>query len=178
MKKYILTQFGNPVLRKEAKRLLLDTVHTSAFRQLVKDMFFTMHKEQGIGLAAPQIGKSLRLAVLGVRPTKFRPTLHPVAPAVMVNPKILHASREVEDDWEGCLSFPDGRGVVPRSTSIAVEYWDENGEHVQKTVTGFAARVFQHEIDHLHGILYVDRMRNMRTLCTLAEYEKRVLRFR
>lgn len=134
-----------------------------------------MHKVRGIGLAAPQINRSLKLAVLGLRPTKFHPDLERVEPTVLINPKILRYSKKRSYDWEGCLSFPDARGLVPRHDEIDVEYTDRAGKKVRQKVTGYAARVFQHEIDHLYGTVYVDRMDDMTTLMTLKEFEKRVL---
>lgn len=169
------TYFGNPILRKEAKNLSHQRIQSKEIRELVRAMFYTMHRVKGIGLAAPQINQSIKLAVLGLRPTKFHPDLDRVDPTVIINPKILRYGKTYDEDWEGCLSFPDARGLVRRPTSIVVEYFNEYGKKITTVVDGYAARVFQHEIDHLLGTVYVDRMDDMTTLMTLAEFEKRVL---
>ena len=160
------TQFGNPILRARATPVPLAFLKTAAFRTLVKQMFHTMHRAHGVGLAAPQVGKSIRLAVIrggGVR-------------RVIVNPKILSKSPQKALDWEGCLSFPDGRGKVPRARTVKVRFTDVHGRVRTETHRGYAARIFQHEIDHLDGKVYVDRMTDMRTLMTHKEFVKRVVR--
>ncbi len=169
------TYFGNPILRKEAKNLSRSRIVSKEIQELIRAMFYTMHRVRGIGLAAPQINYSIKLTVLGLRPTKFHPDLKRVDPAVIINPTILHYGKKSSYDWEGCLSFPDARGLVPRPTSVDVQYTDECGKVVRRTITGYAARVFQHEIDHLYGTLYIDRMEDMRTPMTLEEFERRVL---
>lgn len=159
------TQFGNPILRTKAKAVSAAFLKTQTFKTLISQMFYTMRQAHGVGLAAPQIGKPLRLAVIKVSPDLRR---------VIVNPRITWHSKAKSLDWEGCLSFSDGRGQVPRWTAIEVRYMDENGKRVVEKHRDFAARVFQHEIDHLNGIVYVDRMPNMKTLMTRKEFLKRV----
>lgn len=166
------TQFGNPILRKKAMRVSVADLKKRSFHKLVEQMFYTMKKANGVGLAAPQIGKPLQLAVLHVHATKFRPDLEEREKTVLINPKILRYGTTGEYDWEGCLSFPDVRGVVPRATKLDVEYTNLDGKKVRETINGFTARVFQHEIDHLHGIVYVDRMENMLSLSMLKEFQK------
>ena len=162
------TQFGNPILRTPAKAVPVASVKTASFKTLVKSMFYTMHRTHGVGLAAPQIGRPLQLAVIGARTISLR--------RVIVNPRITWHSKNTLPDWEGCLSFPDARGQVPRWAAIRIKYMDEVGKWVEEKHTGFAARIFQHEIDHLNGTLYVDRMPDMRTLMSHKEFIKRVVR--
>lgn len=162
------TEFGNPILRAKAKTVPAAFLKTAAFKNLIKQMFHTMYRVQGVGLAAPQINKGIRLAVIGIKPIRFN--------RVLVNPKITWHSKSKNMDWEGCLSFTDGRGEVPRWSAIKVEYTNEKGERIKEKHTGFIARVFQHEIDHLNGLVYVDRMVNMKTLMTHKEFIKRVVR--
>ena len=100
----------------------------------------------------------------------------PLAPTVIINPVIVSHSKEQVVDWEGCLSFPNARGLVPRYKEIAVAYFDRHGKKQTAHVQGFQARVFQHEIDHLNGTVYVDRMKDMKSLMTLGEFKKRVLK--
>lgn len=168
MKTLPRTQFGNPVLRAKSKTVPAAYLKTAAFKHLVKQMFYTMRNAKGVGLAAPQVNKSLRLAVIGVPALRFR--------RVLVNPKITWHSKSKILDWEGCLSFVDGRGEVPRWSAVKVEYTNEKGERVKEAYVGYLARVFQHEIDHLNGFVYVDRMTDMRTLMTYKEFIKRIVK--
>lgn len=160
------THFGNPILRKRAKSVPRSLVGTIALENLIETMFFTMYHAQGIGLAAPQIGESLQLAVIGIEGEEI----------VIMNPKILAYGTKKDNIWEGCLSLPGVRGVVPRPTSIVAQYMDEQGETIKWKVEGFLARVFQHEIDHLNGTVYVDRMEDMKTLFAEDEYMERVVK--
>ncbi len=170
-----MTEFGNPILRMRAQKVPQKLFGTPFLRALVKEMFKAMHKAVGVGLAAPQVGYSLQLAVIEVRKTKLRPHVVPFPPTVVINPVIVEKSTKVLTDWEGCLSLLAVRGIVPRSKSITVVFFDEFGKKKKLKLTGFQARVFAHEIDHLKGKLYVDRMRSMETLMTLGEFNTRVL---
>ncbi|OGY98843.1 MAG: peptide deformylase [Candidatus Liptonbacteria bacterium RIFCSPHIGHO2_01_FULL_57_28] len=174
MKTLKRTQFGNPILRAKAKSVPAAYLKTAAFRNLVKRMFFTMRRVHGVGLAAPQIGKSLRLAVIGI-PIR-RSGANRYFRRVLVNPKVTWHSKAKNLDFEGCLSFTDGRGEVPRWNVIKVEYTNGAGKGVREKHTGFIARVFQHEIDHLNGLVYVDRMTDMRTLMTHKEFMGRIVK--
>ncbi len=170
------TQFGNPILRQHSKKVSLSSLKTSSFKKLIKQMIFTMRRSGGVGLAAPQIGKSLQIVVMETRPSKTRPKLKKKGPIVIINPKIVKYSKNKEKDWEGCLSLQGVRGHVPRAKEITVEYLDVKGENVREVVRGFWARIFQHEIDHLNGNVYVDRMEDMTTLMTFTEFKKRILK--
>ncbi len=149
-------------------------LRTRTFTALVRKMFSTMHAANGVGLAAPQVGRDMSFAVIEARKTKLRPDAAPLAKTVIVNPRIISHSRKMEYDWEGCLSLESVRGLVPRYKEITVECEDASGKKILRKLKGYHARVFQHEIDHLNGILYVDRMDDMRTLVTQKELEKRV----
>jgi peptide deformylase len=170
------TQFGNPILRQKAKKVSSAFLKTAGFKKLVPQMFYTMKRANGVGLAAPQIGLSLQLAVIQVQPTRLRPNLEDLGKIVIINPRIVGRAKEQVDDWEGCLSFPGVRGKTPRHKSITVEYLDEKGKKVVRKLAGFLARVFQHEIDHLNGTVYVDRMKDMKTLMILPEFKERILK--
>jgi peptide deformylase len=170
------TYFGNPILRMKAKRVASQKIGTPAFEHLIQAMFFTMRRVGGVGLAAPQIGKSIQLAVIEIEPTSLRPRIGAMGPTVIINPVIVSHSKKRVYDWEGCLSFTDARGLVPRYAEIVVTYLDRAGEKRKVRLKGFQARVFQHEIDHLNGAVYVDRMTDMKSLMTVAEFRKRVLR--
>lgn len=170
------TEFGNPILRKKAKPVPAPYLKSKTFKALVKSMIYTMRRVGGVGLAAPQIGVPLRLAVMELHPTGTRPTLKKKGPLVIVNPKITKYSKEKSADWEGCLSFKNARGKVMRPKSITVTYFDEKGKKHAEVATGLWARIFQHEIDHLNGTVYVDRMSGMQTLMTVPEFRKRMLK--
>lgn len=176
MKTLLRTQFGNPILRQKAKKVSVAFLKSTKFEKLIAQMFRTMKQSNGVGLAAPQIGISMQLAVIQVQPTKLRPNLESLPKTVIINPKILSHSTQQTTDWEGCLSFEDVRGKATRYNKIKVEYTDEKGKKVTRDLSGFLARVFQHEIDHLNGLVYVDRMKDMKTLMVLDEFKKRILK--
>ncbi len=154
-------RMGHPVLREKAR--VVDKVGTPELRALVADMKETMAAKNGAGLAAPQIGVSQRVVIFGVDHNPRYPDAEPVPFTVLVNPKIVMLTRDVESDWEGCLSVPGMRGVVPRYTKLRYTGTDEEGNPIDRVAEGFHARVVQHECDHLDGILYPQRMTDMST---------------
>jgi peptide deformylase len=133
---------------------------TPAMRELIADMFDTMHAADGAGLAAPQIGVNLQLVIFGFKQNQRYPDAPPVPETVLINPVLTPLSQETAEDWEGCLSVPGLRGVVPRWTQLRYEGLDEHGAPIRRDVDGFHARVVQHECDHLAGILYPMRVRD------------------
>ena len=133
---------------------------TPAMRELIADMFDTMHAADGAGLAAPQIGVNLQLVIFGFKQNQRYPDAPPVPETVLINPVLTPLSQETAEDWEGCLSVPGLRGVVPRWTQLRYEGLDEHGAPIRREVDGFHARVVQHECDHLAGILYPMRVRD------------------
>ncbi len=169
------TQFGNPILRTKAKIIPLKFLKTSKGKTLIKRMIYTMRRTNGVGLAAPQIGKALQLAVMETRPTPTRPKLNHKGPIVIVNPKITKYSGKKTNDWEGCLSLNGVRGKVPRPKEITARYYNEKGERFIEKISGLWARIFQHEIDHLSGITYIDRIEDTKTIMSLSEFKKRVV---
>jgi peptide deformylase len=160
-------RMGHPVLRQRAKPV--DAFGTPELKQLVQDMIETMESKNGAGLAAPQIGVSQRIVIFGVEHNPRYPDAEPVPFTVLVNPKIVMLSREVEEDWEGCLSVPGMRGVVPRYTKLRYSGFDADGNPIEREATGFHARVVQHECDHLDGILYPQRMTDLSKLGFIEE---------
>ena len=154
------------VLRMGDGRLLQRAEPVSHFdtpelHALLDDMRDTMHALNGAGLAAPQIGVGLRVVIFGVQKNSRYPDAEEVPETVLINPLITPLGKEMEEDWEGCLSVPGLRGLVPRFAQIRYQGRDENGVLIDSTVSGFHARVVQHECDHLDGILYPMRMRDM-----------------
>ena len=160
-------RMGHPVLREKAKPV--DNVGTPELRALVADMKETMAARSGAGLAAPQIGVGQRVVIFGVDKNPRYPDAEEVPFTVLVNPKIVMLTREVESDWEGCLSVPGMRGVVPRYTKLRYSGTDEEGNPIEREAEGFHARVVQHECDHLDGILYPQRMTDMSTFGFIKE---------
>jgi peptide deformylase len=137
---------------------------TPALRELIDDMFETMAAARGAGLAAPQIGEDLQLVIFGVDHTERYPDAPPVPMTVLINPTITPLSDEMEEGWEGCLSVPGLRGVVPRHARIRYRGFDAEGRLIEREAEGFHARVVQHECDHLIGRLYPTRMRDLTKL--------------
>ena len=154
-------RMGHPVLRERAKPV--ENVGTPEFRALIADMKETMAAKNGAGLAAPQIGVGSRVVIFGVEKNPRYPDAEEVPFTVLVNPKITLLTKDVESDWEGCLSVPGMRGMVPRYTKLRYTGTDEEGNPIDRVAEGFHARVVQHECDHLDGILYPQRMIDMRT---------------
>ena len=150
---------GDPVLRTVADPV---TDFGPELAKLVADMTETMEDVDGAGLAAPQVHVSRRIVIYGVHHNPRYPDAEDVPLTVLVNPKITPATREIEEDWEGCLSVPDMRGRVPRYTRVNVEAYGRDGGRLRFAADGFHARVVQHECDHLDGILYPQRIRDMR----------------
>jgi peptide deformylase len=155
------------ILRMGDARLLREAEPVTEFGTadllaLLEDMRDTMRANDGVGLAAPQIGVNLRVVVFEVESNPRYPDAEPVPQTVLINPVLTALGEETEEDWEGCLSIPGMRGKVPRYTNIRYQGRDEFGKVIDRTVTGFHARVVQHECDHLDGILYPMRIRDLR----------------
>jgi peptide deformylase len=155
-------RMGHPVLREKATPV--QAFGTPELLALVQDMKDTMAAKNGAGLAAPQIGVGERVVIFGVDRNPRYPDAEEVPFTVLVNPKIVLLTREVEEGWEGCLSVPGMRGLVPRYTRLKYSGFDEQGNPVEREAEGFHARVVQHECDHLDGILYPQRMTDLSKL--------------
>ncbi|MEO1004738.1 MAG: peptide deformylase [Cyanobacteria bacterium J06638_38] len=165
-----IAQIGEPILREQA--LSVDNVAQPEISQLIETLINQAISSQGVGIAAPQIFHSSRLFIIASHPSDRYPQAPTMSPTAMINPRILSCGEEVIKDWEGCLSVPDTRGLVPRYRSIEVEYTTPQGEIVQEILTDFVARIFQHELDHLDGILFIDRVSEPADLYTEAEYRQ------
>jgi peptide deformylase len=163
-----VARMGHPVLRRTARSISPGDLKDPMMQRLINDMIDTMHEYHGVGLAAPQIHEDLRLfvALLDDDPGADSDAV------VMVNPEIVQLSEERAEGWEGCLSIPDIRGMVPRYTDIVVRALDRTGKKVELNLKGFPARVAQHETDHLDGVLFFDRMTSMQSLTFLDEYSR------
>jgi peptide deformylase len=153
---------GDPVLRQRGSEVAEVTDET---RKLIADMFETMYAEEGVGLAAPQIGESVRVIVVDARDEG-------VAPFALVNPTIVQSSDETDRAEEGCLSIPGLREVVERATSVSVEGLDANGNPIRVDANDLVARILQHEIDHIDGIMFIDRVSPLKRKMLLKKWQK------
>ena len=154
-------RMGDPVLLQVAKPV--ERFDTPELHALLQDMKDTMAALNGAGIAAPQIGTSLQVVIFGVGKNPRYPQAEEVPYTELINPVLEPVGDEMEDGWEGCLSVPGMRGLVPRYTKLRYRGFDPKGEPIDRTVDGFHARVVQHEVDHLLGILYPMRIRDLRT---------------
>jgi len=154
-----IVKMGDPRLLRVARPVA--DIHDPALKAIIADMYETMHTANGVGLAAPQIGVDLRLMIFGFNANPRYPEAEPVPVTTLINPWIEVLTDETEEDWEGCLSVPGLRGMVPRATHIRYGGLLEDGTELVREAEGFHARVFQHEFDHLNGILYPQRIRDM-----------------
>jgi peptide deformylase len=156
------------VLRERAKAVEKSELRNPLVQKLIDDMIETMHEYHGVGLAGPQVHEGLRIfvALLDEEPGADSDAV------VIVNPEIVPNAQTREEGWEGCLSIPDIRGMVPRFTDITVRALDRDGRAMELQLKGFPARVAQHETDHLDGILFFDRMTSMQSLTYLEEYSR------
>ena len=163
-------RLGDPVLRTPAPAVAADRLGSGGLVQFVAELFATMRDAEGVGLAAPQVGESAQVFVYEIPGDDEQPAVS----RAVVNPAVEPLGGELVEDWEGCLSIPDLRGLVPRHPAVRVRGTDEHGERLDFVATGFEARVIQHEYDHLNGVVYLDRMRDLQSLgfgAELAELE-------
>ncbi|MBL1259546.1 MAG: peptide deformylase [Thiotrichaceae bacterium] len=167
-----VVRMGDPVLLSAAEPVV--KFNTRALSRLVNNLLDTMAKHDGAGLAAPQIGVGLQVVVFGLAANPRYPEEESIPMTVLVNPRIEPLSDQVEDGWEGCLSVPGLRGLVSRYTYIRYSGFDQFGGKIEREVRGFHARVVQHECDHLDGVLYPQRMTNMRAFGFEDELERAV----
>src|SRR5215831_11090859 len=170
-----VARMGHPVLRERARAIDKSDLRNPLLQKLIDDMIETMHEYHGVGLAAPQIHEGLRLFVAALAAGDSGSpggTEGPAEAVVLINPEITPVGSDIIEDWEGCLSIPDVRGRVPRAREIKVRAYDRLGERVEIRAHDFPARVIQHETDHLDGVLFLDRMKNLETLTFLDEYSR------
>ncbi len=165
-----VSRMGHPVLREKARALDRGEIRNPVVQKLIDDMIETMVEYHGVGLAAPQVHEGVRLFVASLDAgDEGDESQEPIA---LINPEITPVGADLVDDWEGCLSIPDIRGMVPRAREIKVRAFDRKGERIELRASNFPARVIQHETDHLDGILFLDRMKRFETLTFLDEYAR------
>lgn len=165
-----IAQLGHPVLRKKAKPI--KNFKDQKVQQLIDDLISTVADVDGVGIAAPQVYQSLRIFIMASKPNARYPHAPHMKPLALINPKILSFSGKKNKDWEGCLSIPGIRALVPRDSLIKVEYTDRKGKVIKKSFKDFLARIFQHELDHLDGIVFLDRLESPKDIVTEKEYQR------
>lgn len=163
-----VARMGHPVLRQRGRPLEKTDLRNPLIQKLIDDMIETMHEYNGVGLAAPQVHASLRLFVALLEEDPDGKT----AATVIINPEIVPNANTREEGWEGCLSIPDIRGMVPRFTDVTVKAIDRDGGDLELLLKNFPARVAQHETDHLDGVLFFDRMTSTQSLTFLDEFSR------
>jgi peptide deformylase len=169
-----VAKLGNPVLRQIAKNVNLKELADpqGALQKFIDDMIDTMRQEDGVGLAAPQVNRSIQVVVLEYDDNERYPDETPIPVTALINPVLSDFSEETALGWESCLSLIDFKGLVPRSTSVRLKAYDRQGNKIEKRATGFEAVVLQHEIDHLNGKVFLDRMKDLTQLSYQAEFEE------
>jgi peptide deformylase len=165
-----ILEIGNPLLRQRSSAIT--NIVDPQIDDLIDDLIATAEVANGVGIAAPQVAASVRLFIVASRPSPRYPYAPKMEPTAMIDPEIVDRSGELVSGWEGCLSVPGLRGLVWRDREIEVKYLTKHGELVHQELTGFVARIFQHELDHLDGILFPDRVSTPTDLITEAEYLK------
>jgi len=170
-----IVRLGHPALRTRAKPVAVEDAVAPATQALIDDMVETMREAHGVGLAAPQVGVGLQLFVYeAVSEAASDPGSREETAGlrVVLNPMITPQPGEMVQDWEGCLSIPDLRGLVPRHPAVRIRGLDREGKPVDYLEKGFAARIVQHEFDHLNGVVFLDRMRDFKSLAFYQEWEE------
>ncbi len=165
-----IAQLGNPVLRLQAEAVT--DVHDIEILQIIEAMQSTLAAAPGVGIAAPQISYSKQIIIIASRPTPRYPSAPLMEPTVMINPGFEALSELQEKGWEGCLSIPGIRALVPRYQDIMIHYIDQQGELMETKLSGFVARIFQHEFDHLLGKTYLDRVDDNSDIYAESEFIK------
>lgn len=163
---------GNPLLRERSREVGRDELASPEIQQLIDDLIDTMHAANGAGIAAPQVGELVRIATIEVRDNPRYPYKPRIPLTVVINPIIEALDDEVVEINEGCLSVPNMRGNVMRHVNVRVRWWDRDGAEHDEVRRGLTAGTFQHECDHLDGLLFLDRVHDTRSLTTWEQFER------
>jgi peptide deformylase len=167
-----IAELGHEVLRIKSDEV--DNIKSMEVKKLIDDMIATVNDAQGVGIAAPQVYHSKRIFIIKSSPNSRYPYAPEIGPVAIINPRIITYSEEKVTDWEGCLSIPGIRALVPRFKSIEAEYYTRDGKYHKQEFTDFVARIFQHELDHLNGIVFLDRIESSKDIVTEKEFQKLV----
>lgn len=167
-----IAHLGHPVLRTRAREISREELLSASTQSFIDDLIETMRDADGAGLAAIQVYEPVRICVIEVRNNPRYPYKPNIPLTVLVNPVLEPVDDETFDNFEGCLSVPNFRGVVTRNIHVRVKAWDRHGNDIDSVVHGLTACTYQHEVDHLDGRLFVDRVKDTSTLCTWTEFER------
>lgn len=167
-----IATIGHPVLREKARGLTREELATPDVQSLIDDLIETMREAQGAGLAATQVHETVRICVMEVGDNPRYPYKPKIPLTILVNPHLVPIGEERFSNYEGCLSVPDLRGVVERPVELRLRAWDREGRDIDRVVKGLTAGTVQHEVDHLDGRLFLDRVEDPRTLCTWAHFRR------
>ena len=165
-----IAELGNPILRVRSSDI--KDIHDPEIESFIDDLIATGINANGVGIAAPQVSVPKRIFIISSRPNIRYPNAPEMEPTAVINPEIISYSDETVKDWEGCLSIPGIRGLVPRHRSVYVKYLLRDGTKVEREFSDFIARIFQHEFDHLNGVLFLDRLESNTDIITDREYMK------
>jgi peptide deformylase len=167
-----IATIGHPVLRERSRELTREELARPETQRFIDDLIETMRDANGAGLAAPQVYEPIRVVAVEVKKNPRYPYKPDIPLTVLVNPVLEPLTDETFDNYEGCLSVPNLRGVVARFTQVRLRAWDREGREVEQVVKGLSAGTFQHECDHLDGLIFVDRVKDTRTLTTWTDFER------
>lgn len=167
-----IAQIGHPILRQRAREVTREELASPATQRFIDDLVATMRDANGAGLAAIQVHEPIRIVAVEVENNPRYPYKPRIPLTVVVNPVIEPLTQETFENYEGCLSVPNLRGVVDRYAEIRLTGWDREGAPIDRVYRGLSAGTFQHEADHLDGMIFVDRVKDPRTLCTWAEFDR------
>lgn len=165
-----IAQLGEPVLRLSAKEV--DFTKDGGLYEIIEKMKSQLKGTNGLGIAAPQVFESIRVVVIASHPSERYPFAPKMQAVVMINPSFTICSTKTTKDWEGCLSIPGIRAMVPRYENIIIKYTDPQGGQQELVADGFIARIFQHEYDHLNGMVYLDRVEDNKDIISESEFQK------
>lgn len=167
-----IAQIGHPVLRQKARLVTREELLTPGFQSFIDNLIETMRDAQGAGLAANQVHEPVQVCVLEVKDNPRYPYKPNIPLTILINPVLTPLSETKFENYEGCLSVPDMRGMVRRHVELRVQAWDRLGNQIDTTTRGITAGTYQHECDHLQGTLFIDRVEDPRTLCTWKEFAR------
>jgi peptide deformylase len=167
-----IAHVGNPILRQRAREVTREELATPAMQRFIDDLVETMRDANGAGIAAIQVHKPIRIFAVEVQDNPRYPYKPNIPLTIVVNPVIEPLTEETFENFEGCLSVPNLRGVVDRFAEVRMSGWDRHGQPLDRTLRGLGAGTFQHEKDHLDGVLFIDRVKDPRTFCTWAEFDR------
>jgi len=167
-----IAQIGHPVLRECARELTQEEISTPKIQNFIDDLIETMHDANGAGLAANQVYEPIQICAIHVKDNPRYPYKPNIPLTILINPILEPVGEETFENYEGCLSVPNLRGVVNRYTHLRVRAWDRHGHPIDEVIHGLKAGTYQHEVDHLRGTLFLDRVENPKTLCTWNEFER------